>query len=127
MDLALQRRDLYRFHGGIQKVLYEGTITEDGNTKTSNPVYVMPFKEGTFFINCTAKSGTNPTLDLLVITKQPGQDQWNTLATFTQLTDVGSEMKAVAANLGDTIALIWTKGGTTPSFTVKVTAILKVF
>jgi hypothetical protein len=128
VDLAHTRRELYKNQGGVCVLMYEGTITADGDTKTSKPIYVMPFKEGTFFINVSEHSGTTPTLDMLVVTKHPQQDQWETLVTFTQIGDTnGHEMKPVAANLGETIALSWTKGGTSPSYTVKIYAVLKVY
>lgn len=123
MDLAHNRRNLYREQGGVEVLMFSGAITGAGDSKTSNPIYVMPFKEGTFFLNVTAWTGTD--LDIKVITKHPKQDKWEELVAFTQVAGVTSEKKAVSANLGDTIALEWT--GTLTTATVAIYGILKVF
>lgn len=123
MDLAHNRRELNNLQGGVEELLYAGTITGAGNTKASNPKYVMPFKEGTFFLNVTAFTGTDCTVK--VLTKHPKQDKWEDLVAFTQATGVTSERKAVAANLGDVIALDWS--GTLTSVTFACYAVLKVF
>lgn len=123
-DVAYSKDELEQ-HGGAVVEIFTGTKTATGNTKTA-PVEVMHFKEGTFFIDCTAKAGTTPTLNVTVLTYDKSGDDWHVIATFTELTDVGKEMKAVAANMGDKIAIVYTLGGTTPSFTFTVSAVLKV-
>lgn len=79
----------------------------------------------------SAASGTTPTLDVTLQHSIDGGTNWYTLATFTQKTATGSELKteseveaATAEVYGDCLRAIWTIGGTTPSFTfyVKVTA-----
>lgn len=79
----------------------------------------------------TAASGTTPTLDVTLQHSMDGGTTWFTMATFTQKTATGSELKseaeveaATAEVYGDCLRAIWTIGGTTPSFTfyVKVTA-----
>lgn len=110
---------------GIKVLLFSGTKTATGNSQ-DDPKKVLRFKEGTFFLRATAKSGTGPTLDVKIQTKDPGGAYWYDLATFTQLTNVGGEMKAVAANLGEYVSVLYTIGGTTPSWTFYVYGVFKI-
>jgi hypothetical protein len=103
--------------------LFSGTKTESGDTKTAF-IDVQGFKGGLFFLKCTAKSGTTPTLDVKVITYDKKTADWYDLVTFTQLTEVGKEMKS-SSDVGQRIAIVYTIGGGTPSFTFIVSAILK--
>jgi len=84
---------------------------------------VREFKGGLFFLKCTAKSGT-PTLVVTVITYDKKTDDWYDLVAFTQLSDVGKEMKAIT-DVGTRIAISYVIGGGTPSLTFTVGAILK--
>jgi len=93
----------------VSSKLYEGTVVTTEVDNKDDPIEVGPFKEATFFLNCTAFTGT--TLDVVVYTKDPAADKWHAIATFTQLSDVGNEMKTVAANLGDKIAYVITPVG----------------
>ena len=108
-------------------LLYDGTTAGAGATDThTDAKFVGPYKEADFYIVCSAKSGTDPTLDVLVETKHPTLDKWFTIVTFAQLVDVGQERKVLAANLGDTLAIKKTVGGTvTPTFTFSVYAVVK--
>lgn len=110
---------------GVKVLLFTGTKTATGNSH-SDPKKVLRFREGTFFLRATAKSGTSPTLDVKVVSKDPGGDYWYQLAAFTQLTDVGGELKAVAANLGEYCSIEYTIGGTTPSWTFYVYGVFKI-
>lgn len=123
-DVAYSKDELEQ-HGGAVWEIFSGVKGATGDTKAT-PVEVMHFKEATFFIDCSARSGTSPTLDVTVLTYDKSGDDWHVIATFTQLTAAGKEMKAVAANLGDKLAIIYAIGGTTPSFTFTVSAVLKV-
>lgn len=99
--------------------------TSNGNTQ-NYPVDAAGFVEANFFIEVTAASGTDPTLDIDIQTWDPIGDTWQTLTSFTQATSTTDEMKIVSCNLGRKIAIAWTIGGTdTPSFTFTVSAILK--
>lgn len=102
--------------------LFSGTKTATGDTKTAF-IDVEGFKGGLFFLKCTAKSGT-PTMDVKVITYDKKTADWYDLVTFTQLTDVGKEMKP-ATDIGSRIAISYVIGGGTPSLTFTVGAILK--
>ena len=114
--------------GGKVELLFSGVISATGNSKSvPGPKWVMPFKEADFYQVCTAKSGTSPTLDTLVIKKFPYSDNWATIATFAQINDVAAECKNVAANIGENVALSWTLGGSaTPTFTVSIYMIGKI-
>jgi len=103
--------------------LFSGTKTASGDTKTAF-IDVQGFKGGLFFIKCSTASGTTPTLDAKIITYDKKTADWYDLVTFTQLTDVGKEMKS-STDVGQRIAIVYTIGGTTPSFTFIVSAILK--
>lgn len=75
---------------------------------------------------CSARSGTNPTLDV-ILQHSPDGTNWFDLVTFTQLTAAGSEYKVVSEEQGTTVQVIgdrlrakYTLGGTNPSFTFSV-------
>lgn len=82
------------------------------------------YKTAVVTLNCTAFSGTTPTLNVKIQVSDDGGTTWYDLpnATFTQLTGTGSQ--AIQINtFGDTIRAAWTIGGTTPSFTFAVKAV----
>lgn len=69
-------------------------------------------------LDVTAASGTTPTLDATVQTSKDGAT-WRTLGTFAQKTAISAERKSFGGC--DRFArIIWTIGGTTPSFTFSV-------
>lgn len=103
--------------------LFEGTANANGDTK-SNPIEIGQFKGGKFFLKATAKSGTSPTLDVDVLCKDRYTDDWYILESFTQLTDLGQEMKDIA-DVGARIAIQYTVGGTDPEWTFTVSCCLK--
>lgn len=111
-----------RFYQGT--MLKSGTRTADGDNSTT-PSDAKWAKEAMFFLNVSAASGTTPTLDVTIKSKDDTSGGWFTIATFTQKTAVGSELKTLSANLGSIIAVFWEIGGTTPSFTFSVGFILK--
>ena len=110
---------------GVKILLFSGTKTATGNTQAT-PQNVLRFKEGTFFLRCTAASGTTPTMTVKIQTKDPAGAYWLDLTAFAELTAAGGEMKAVAANLGETLSVLYTIGGTTPSFTFTVYGVFKI-
>lgn len=107
----------------IVVTIKSGAVTVGGDTK-STPVRVSQFKEANFFLDLTAKAGTL-TFNISVFTKDLVSGKWFSLAAFTQVTDVATEMKTVAANLGEYIACVWTIGAAT-SVTFSLSAVLKV-
>ena len=100
-------------------------VAAAGDTKAT-PVKVTQFKEGEFFLDVTAASGTTPTLNVVIVTKDPISGKWFTLTSFTQATGVTTERKVVTGNLGAFLAATWTIGGTaTPTFAFSIGAVLK--
>lgn len=102
-----------------------GAVTANGNTQ-STPVRVSQFKEANFFLDVTAIAGTTKQFTATVYTKDPVSGKWFSLVAFTQATDVTSEMKTVAANLGEYISIAWVKHADTTSITFSLSAVLKV-
>ena len=72
-------------------------------------------------LDVTAASGTTPTLDVVLEDTIDGTN-YNTIATFTQLTAAGRLVVNVTTPFSDTLRARWTIGGTTPSFTFSVLA-----
>ena len=70
-------------------------------------------------LECTASSGTNPTLDVIVQDTVDGTNYF-TIATFIQLITTGIEVKRVSTAFTDTLKVSWTIAGTNPSFTFSV-------
>lgn len=70
-------------------------------------------------LEATAASGTTPTLDVVVEDTVDGTN-YNTIATFTQLTAAGRQVVNVTTPFADTLRVRWTVAGTTPSFTFSV-------
>lgn len=79
----------------------------------------------------SSRSGTNPTLDVVIQHSIDGGSTWFDLISFTQATAAGNELKAYsdvqassAQLIGDRLRAKWTIGGTnTPTFTFSVKAI----
>lgn len=93
----------------VSHKLYQGTVTTVEVDNKNAPIDVGPFKEATFFLNCSAFAGT--TLNVKIYTKDPAADKWHEIAAFTELSATGNEMKPVTANLGDKIAYVITPVG----------------
>jgi len=84
----------------------------------------------------TAASGTSPTMTMLIQDSVDGGANWNTIGTFTAQTGVNRQViqiapSGVAQAAGfawpfnhKKIRCSWTIGGTTPSFTSSVKAVI---
>lgn len=91
------------------------------------------YREANITLNCTAASGTTPTLTVAVQASDDGGTTWyplcypntTTPVAFTQLTAAGSQMLSVAGNLGNAIRASAVITGTTPSFTYAVKIVAK--
>jgi hypothetical protein len=68
-------------------------------------------------LDVTARSGTTPTLDVVIQTSHDGTT-WRTAHTFTQATATGQQRAAFA--IDRFVRASWTVGGTTPSFTFSI-------
>lgn len=106
MNMSLN--ELLKFRNYSHKFFEDTVTTVEVDTK-DDPFDVGPFKEATFFLDCTAFAGT--TLDVDVVTYDPASGKWFVVASFTQLSDVGSEMKTITGNLGEKLAVVVTPAG----------------
>jgi len=106
--------------------LFDDTVTADGNTKAEGTLIQTIYrKSGIFFIKATSVSGTNPTLDVDIITYDPITEDWYVIGSFTQITADGQEAIYIP-EVGEKIAIQYAKTGTdTPTFPIKVGAILR--
>ena len=80
--------------------LFSGEISASGNT-TATPINTKYDYEAIFFLNVTAASGTNPTLDLTLNVYDALTKTWHKLASFTQKTSTGTDIGFVDAGLGE--------------------------
>jgi len=106
--------------------LFSGTKIADGNTKANATLIRTVFrKSGIFFIKVSAVSGTsNPTLDVDIITYDKITDDWYVIGSFTQITATGKEAIYIP-EVGEKVAIQYVIADTNPSFTFKVSAILR--
>ena len=70
-------------------------------------------------LNVTVASGTASTLDVVVQDTVDGTN-YSTIATFTQATGTTREVIRLATPFTDTLRVVYTIGGVTPSFTFAV-------
>jgi hypothetical protein len=70
-------------------------------------------------LQVTAASGTAPTLDVVVQDTVDGTN-YSTIATFTQATAITREVIRLSTPFTDTLRVVYTIGGVTPSFTFNV-------
>jgi hypothetical protein len=70
-------------------------------------------------LNVTAASGTTPTLDVTIQDTLDGTN-WFTIGTFAQKTTAALEVINVTVPFADRLRVLWTIGGTTPSFTFAI-------
>lgn len=107
------------------EVLFSGTATASGDT-SATPVITKYDKEAIIYLDITAASGTNPTLDVTLKVYDSTSAKWFLLATFTQKTGVVQDVGYVEYGINDRLAMFYVIGGTnTPSFTFTVSANLK--
>lgn len=71
-------------------------------------------------LNITAASGTTPTLDAVIQDSLDGGTTWNTIGTFAQKTASAREIINITTPFANTLRVLWTIAGTTPSFTFTV-------
>lgn len=81
-------------------------------------------RKGVAYLNITAASGTSPTLDVKLEDSADGVTFY-TVATFAQKVAAGAERIVLNGPIGRHLRVAYTVGGTTPSFTFDVKAILE--
>lgn len=102
-----------------QNILYSGTAIASGDT-SATPTNTRHDKEGIFFLDVTAVSGTSPTLDVTIKVYDELSGKWFELASFDRKTATGSDVGYIQYGLDDKVAVYYTIGGTSPSFTFAV-------
>ena len=78
-----------------------------------------PFNKIRAQLDCTAASGTSPTLDVIIEDTIDGTN-YNTVGTFAQLVTTGREVIDITTPFSDRLRITHTITGTTPSFTFSV-------
>lgn len=114
-------------NGEVLNLHPAGNEASNGNT---SDFAVGWAKTPIFVINCDQAGGTSPTLDVTIETKDPISGEYDTIATFTQITSSPANEFLHALDtgkmLGNVIRVKWEIGGTNnPNFTFSVSAILK--
>lgn len=98
-----------------------------GATLTREYRELAAFKRGKFYLDVTAVSGTNPTLDVIVQEQDPISQKWTTVATFPQQTGVtpGTPLAPIALDLeGTNYRAQFTVGGTaSPTVTCSLSCV----
>jgi len=103
-----------------QTLLASGAITATG---TSSAIQVSDYTVGSIIINCSAVSGTSPSITVTVQDSADGTI-WATLDTFTAITSASTSVKRLT-NFANQIRLSYVVTGTTPSLTLSAVAVLK--
>ena len=132
LDIQTIKNNLGKVISAIVTLLASGDRTASG---AGDPVIGLGvYREGYVILNVTAASGTTPTLDVIIQTSPDEGVTWENFVTFAQKIAVGIETKrfssyqAVAAGagpFGDQMKVVYTIGGTTPSFTFSVKGMFK--
>ena len=108
----------------VVTILASGERTESGNTEIT-PVETGIFQETNLVLDITAVAGTNPTLDVSIVSYDKASATWVVVGSFAQQTGTGTTLKTITANLGYKIAAVWVIEGTNPTFTFSIGATLK--
>ena len=98
------------------ETLYSGTATATGNT-SATPITTKYDKEGIFYLDVTAASGTGPTLDIILKVYDDITAKWYELASFDRKVGTCQDVGYVQYGLDGKIAVFYVLGGTSPSFT----------
>lgn len=88
-------------------------------------VNVAEYTQGAFYLKVSAASGTSPTLDVKIQEYDDLSASWfDTGTAFTQATGTTTERKTITSLLGSRVRIVYTIGGTSPSFTFTVGGVL---
>lgn len=86
-------------------------------TTQSAGLCLESYQEALIYLKVTAATGTTPTLDVKVQTSHDGSDWYDMGSSFTQITAAATPAVLKITNFGPFIRLVYTIGGTDPSFT----------
>ncbi len=121
------RKKLAQYHEDVT-ILTSAARTASGQSADFDCGWA---KEVFIVVDVTAVSGTTPTLDVKVTCKDPVSGKYRDLYSFTQFTAIGTQDRHIGPGLetnkglGSKIRVEYTIGGTDPSFTFSVGAVLK--
>lgn len=104
-------------------ITLQSSTARTATGQTTGQTDFQDIARAAFYIDCTAVSGTSPTLDVTVQEFDALGSDWYTVGTFAQLTTTGNERIAVDPLHGDQIRIQYTITGTSPSFTFSVGAV----
>jgi hypothetical protein len=99
-------------------ILASTALAESGE---SGSVDVSGIDELSVYLDISAASGTEPTIDV-VIQDSPDGTNWYDHTTFSQKTAVGKDAKRIS-NFGKFMRAKYTIAGTNPSFTAGIVAV----
>lgn len=101
------------------ETIYPATALAAGATNSGSG-YVGNAAEVNVYVTVTGKSGTSPTLDIILQTS-PDDSVWFDHTTMSQITANGNVLQKISANVGKYMRANMTVGGSdTPTYTVKV-------
>jgi len=100
-------------------------VTADGDSTSEKIEVPIGYDSGVFMINIYAVSGTSPTLDVYILTEDFYSGNWFQIAQYLSITTTGQYPIIITKGLGKYLAVSWKVGGTTPSFTLSISAVLK--
>ncbi|MCK4793581.1 MAG: hypothetical protein KAV87_58170 [Desulfobacteraceae bacterium] len=109
---------------GSNLLLFSGTKSSSGNTKTTG-LKTGHRKDGSGFIKISAVSGTDPTLNVDIISYDEGTDDWYVVGSFDEFTATGKQRIYIPATDKELAIQYEITGTNTPTFTWKVSTILK--
>ena len=116
-------------YGGVVLPIFELQTVESSGDNESDPLNVLPFRNGLFFLRVTAmEGGGGEELDVTIRTKDPSGDFWfNLLAFWPVLTGVGGRIKVpfMVPNMGEKLAISYDLTDIT-SVTFSVYGIFKI-
>jgi len=118
-----------RKYGGITIPLFESQLVTVSGNSNADPVNVLPFSKGLFFLRCTQMAGGgSEELDVVIQTKDPEGEYWFNLTAFWPiLTGTGGRIKTpfMIPILGEKLSIAYDLTDIT-SVTFSVQAVLKI-
>lgn len=107
-----------------QTLVASAAKTASFDTKGS-PFNVSSYHELDVTLDITAASGTSPTCDVSIVKRNTIDGKWVPLIVFAQQNSTYTACFEASSNIGWEIAVDVVIGGTTPSFTMSIIAVLK--
>lgn len=111
----------------------QAAAAQTASNNSSSYTGATTMREANITLNCTAASGTTPTLNVSIQASDDSGTTWyplyypntTTPVAFTQLTAAGTQMLSIAGNLSTAIRAVSVIAGTTPSFTYAIKIVAK--